>query len=111
MRILLSGIYDGYERVVQTHEVGDGSLWWNFFNRGLDAEAGFYSLLMTLGVYASAISIVVSAIMLIIEAGGNSQKLTEAKNNIIKVIIVSILIFAVCGFVNMISSVGMDYYK
>ncbi len=74
------------------------------------ANAGavaIYKILATAGVYASGLAILIAACMLIINAQSGGEKLSDAKKYVVRVLIVSILIFGVSGFVLMVAEAGI----
>ena len=72
------------------------------------AEVYIYEILLTVGVYASLITFLISLICYVAPVLGHSAKLAESKKLIAKVIIVSGLIFAVTGAVELIQGIGLD---
>lgn len=67
-----------------------------------------YHLLAKIGVYASGLAILIAAILLIINANSGGEKLSDAKKYVVRVLIVSILIFAVSGLVLLVSDAGVS---
>ena len=72
----------------------------------VEAEVSLYQLLALIGVYASGLAILVSAILLVINGVSGGMKLAEAKAYVIRVLIVSICIFGVSGLVTLVWNMG-----
>lgn len=85
----LDGSVSGYNRSIDTSEMLD------FVKR---VGGFFYHNLLTIGVYASFFAVMICAILLILN-GRNRVKLGESKSRVVRVFIVSILIFSVTGLV------------
>lgn len=71
-----------------------------------EATVSVYELLAKIGVYASGIAIMVAAAILIINAASGGEKLADAKRYVVRVLIVSILIFGVSGLVITVMNAG-----
>lgn len=104
--MLMAGIYEYYK--ANAPERQNYGLYHNLSLKTLYAERGVFTVVINAAVYVSGIAIIVSVSALAIEARGNNQKLSEAKNWIMRVLIISLLIFAVTGGIMLIQEIGMD---
>lgn len=68
----------------------------------------FYHNMLTIAVYASFIAVIITAAALVMNAT-NRIKLGEAKQKVLRVFIVSVLIFAVTGLVQIFIDLGMKW--
>ena len=96
----------GYDFDFIEDSEGD-TLFTDLGERVLDAEVSLYHLIAKIGVYASGIAIIVSAILLIINSCSGGTKLADSKTYVIRVLIVSILLFGVTGLVLMVDSIKL----
>ena len=88
---------------------GDSSnIYGNAENAINNATVSMYQFLAKLGVYASGLAILVAAALLIIHATSGGEKLADAKRHVVRVLIVSILIFGASGLVLMVSGAGFN---
>lgn len=88
-----------------------GSVWYRFFgDKLLGTDAGIYSILMNVAVFAAGIALLAAVLLLAISAGGGASSKTfqEAKKWIIRIIVISVLIFGVTGLVTLVGVMGMD---
>lgn len=92
------------------YEASDSGIYQGNYNRGWyrrirDFFGASYHILLTAGVYASGIAVVVSAILLILNAR-NRVELGETKKYVKRVMLLCIAIFCVCGIVDLVYKVG-----
>lgn len=100
-------MYDIYrETGTPNHVTG---LWGYFESKTSELEGGFFHIAMNIAVYASGIAILLSAAYLALAARQGAEKLKDAKGRVMKVLIVSILIFSVTGFMSLIQTFGLDF--
>ena len=86
----------------------DAGIYENLGNATLQAEQGIFQLIMTAGVYMSVSCAIIAGILIIIGSKDKAGKLAEAKGFWIKVFVVSILFFGVCGIINLVQGMGLD---
>lgn len=86
----------------------DAGIFSNLGNSTLMAEQSVFQLILTAGVYVSVSCAIIAAIMIIIGSKDKAGKLAEAKGFFIKVLVVSILFFGVCGIINLVQGMGLD---
>ncbi|MCR5719950.1 MAG: hypothetical protein K6F84_05240 [Lachnospiraceae bacterium] len=94
-----------YNPYVSAH--GDSQIYKSFFNKLLNHEQGLIFIIMNLAVYLSVIAVIVSAVMLIAATFGSSEKLTEAKQKILRVFLVTICIFGTTSIINLIANLAI----
>ena len=70
------------------------------------STVSIYHLLANIGVYASLLGILVACVILIINATSGGERLAGAKKHLIRVLIVSVLIFGASGLVLLVESMG-----
>lgn len=95
--------------VYKGSDTGDYGLWGYFSKNSLGLEQGIFFILIRAAVIASGISFFSALVMLIIGAWFKNQKLADAKAKLIRVLVISVLIFAVSGFVALLQKIGLDY--
>lgn len=88
----------------------DGSGWAALFGRVLSMDSGFFHIMQTVAVFAAGIAFLAAVTLLAISAGGGTSSKTfqEAKKWVLRVIVISILIFGVTGLITMVGAMGMD---
>ena len=86
----------------------DAGIYENIANATLEAEQSIFWLIMTAGVYISVSCAIIAGILIIIGSKDKGGKLADAKGFFIKVFIISILFFGVCGIVTLVQSMGLD---
>lgn len=104
--VFASGIYDYYKSNAPHNQ--DYGLYQRLSGKSLYAEQGIYTIVMNAAVILSGIAFLVSLIALTIEARAGNQKLSDAKKWIIRVLIISVLIFAVTGIIVLIQNSSLD---
>ena len=80
----------------------------NFGDATLVAEQSVFQLIMTAGVYISVSCVIIAGIMIILGSNDRGGKLAEAKGFLMKVFVISILFFGVCGLVTLFQGMGLD---
>lgn len=98
---LLAGPFDAYKDV-DTSKDADYGMYSHLAASTLETEVGIYHILQTAGVYLIAIALVLGGILLMVSKFGSPAKMGESKSNIVKILIVSILMFAVAGIVSIV---------
>jgi len=86
----------------------DAGIYENFGDATLAAEQSIFQLIMTAGVYISVCCAIIAGIMIILGSNDKGGKLAEAKGFLVKVFIISILFFGVCGLVTLVPGMGLD---
>ena len=66
------------------------------------------NILMEAGVYIGIFFFMLSGVMIMFASKNKGGKLAEAKGFFIKTLWVSVLLFAVCGIVTTVGSMGLD---
>lgn len=76
----------------------------------LSAERGVFGILMNVSVFAAGVALLAAVLLLAISASGGTSSKTfqEAKKWIIRIIVISVLIFATTGLITLIGIIGMD---
>lgn len=100
-------MYDFYKDHNENY-YGIWAKWANGQNSLSGTVIGVFNILMSVAVFAAAIAIMVSGALIAINARKGGEALEKAKVNFGKVVLVSVLIFAVGGLVMLVSSVGLD---
>ncbi|MBR4606508.1 MAG: hypothetical protein IKO41_09845 [Lachnospiraceae bacterium] len=89
-----------------------GNVWYGLFSDAgvLGTDAGVYRILMNVAVFAAGIALLAAVLLLAISASGGASSKTfqEAKRWIIRIIVISVLIFGVTGLVTLVGVMGMD---
>lgn len=101
--LLSTGIFDVYESTSNKNY----GLYKDLGGKTLGLGVGVYNIVLLAAVYISGIAFIVSAILLIINSRGSSQKLNESKKYIIRVFIVSVLIFGVTGLITLVQGMAI----
>lgn len=99
---LLTGPFDIYGKETSAgvyKDLGDATLL---------AEQSIFQLIMTAGVYISVSCAMIAGILVILGSKDQGGKLVKAKGFLIKVFILSILFFGVCGLVMLTQGMGLD---
>lgn len=84
--------------------------WWPFAENLLKTDQGIYRILLNVSISAAGIALLAAVLLLAISAGGGTSSKTfqEAKGWVVRIIIISILIFAVTGLITLIGTMGLD---
>lgn len=111
---VVAGIYDFYlkepaKAYGPQSEIHDRrySLYKEWAAKTLYVERGIFAIVMEAAVILSGIAFLVSVAALGISAHGKSEKLKEAKDWIVRVVLISGLIFGVTGIVYMVQAFGL----
>jgi len=86
---------------------------WRFLGHEIkDVSVGIFRILLNASVFFAFIAFMSAVILLAISAGGgaSSQKLQEAKKWLIRIFIISILIFGVTSIINFVGNTGLDVH-
>ena len=103
---MAAGIYDYYKE--GGYKNTDGA--WNVFKYGIrDADVGIWRILFNASVFAAGIALLAAIALLAISAGGgrSAKDFQEAKRWLVRIIVVSILIFAVTGLISLVGGMGL----
>ena len=103
VRAVLNGFYNVYRR----YNTGEDSQYEELASGTLALEQGIYSIIMDVAVYASGIAFMMAAISLYINSRSSSKKHAESKSNLIKVMAISALIWAVVNIVQIVYDAGI----
>lgn len=102
--VLADSTFDKFENAGRYGNTLDG------YGNLREALIGFgrfcYQTLSLVAVYCSGIAIMITALCLILNAR-NRIKLGEAKENVVKVMIVSMLIFSVSGIIRLVQTLAI----
>lgn len=103
LSVLLTGIYDFYK----TPEKGYG-IYGNLDLQTEGVSVGIFHILQNVAVYSGVIALLLAAAYLAISARDSAKGLQEAKSWILRILILSVLIFAVSGLVVLFQRIGLD---
>lgn len=101
---ILATDYDAYKNVPFG---GDGGAYSEVMSSARDATVGIYHIGGNIGVYASALAILMGAILLMINSG-NTSKSAESKQYIIYVCAIVMLIAGATGIVVTVAKIIMN---
>ena len=86
----------------------DAGIYENLGNATLAAGQSIFQLIMTSGVYISVSCGLIAGILIILGSKDKGGKLAEAKGFFVKIFVISILFFGVCGIVTLVQRMGLD---
>ncbi len=100
--------YEYYEK--EGHKNLHGGGWGYVWDKTKPVDVGIYRILMNAAVFSAGIALLAAILLLALSAGGGASSKTfqDAKKWIIRILIISILIFASSGLVTLIGSLGLD---
>ncbi len=84
---------------------------WSFFGKQIrEVDVGIYQIILNASVFFAFVAFMSAVILFAISAGGgtSSQKFQEAKKWLIRIFIISILIFGVTSIIDFIGNTGLD---
>lgn len=94
-------IYDSYK------DKGLG-IWSRWGNVLLSTDKGIYSISMRFAIFSAAISFILAVCYLAIFANNKAREHEEAKKWVVRVFVLSILLFGVSSLVTLIGGIGLD---
>ena len=112
INIVAAGIYESFynENKLHDHE-GEG---WKFFGHEIrDFDVGVYRIILNASIFFTAMAFLSAVALLAISAGGgaSSKTLQDAKKWLIRIFIISVLIFGIASLINLIGGVGLDVVR
>ena len=102
--MLLTGIYDYYKQ----HNPANESIW-SFFKEIEKNDAQIWKILLNVSIFAAGIAFLAAVILLAVTAGGGrgAKEFQEAKRWLLRLIVISVLTFAVTGIITMVGTAGL----
>ena len=115
MRYILSiaaaGIYEYYNETGMNNFEGTG---WKFFGHEIrDFDVGIFRIVFNASIFCAVMAFLSAAALLAINAGGgtSSKALQDEKKWLVRIFIISVLIFGVTSLINLIGGAGLDIVK
>lgn len=101
------GYYDYYKE--DSHN-SYGSGWGYLWDGIRGADVGIWRIMMNVAVFSAGIALLAAILLLALSViGGTSSKtFQEAKKWIVRIIIISVLIFASSGLITLVGTMGLD---
>lgn len=101
--MLLTNMYDVYKGGNPTSR----SLYKNAHDRIFPSIKVFFKILLNVGVYASVIAIIVSAILLFVASDRGPKALQEGKDHIKRVLIISMMMASILKIITLVFRLGL----